>query len=122
VCAPEEQQEFQGRLVRPLHILDDKHAHLQAGQKLVQRAEQPVPGCGGILGRFGRWGQFGGPFGEQRPQGAGQAAQPGLRWAGGGVPDRVHERAQRARPPERRAPRDQAARHLAVRPVQEFPD
>ena len=119
--AAEEQQELQGRLVCPLHVLDDKHAHLQAGQQLVKRAEQPVPGCGRVLGRLRRRGQFGGPFGEQRPQGSGQAAQPGLWRAGGRVPDRVHERAQRARPPERRAPRDQAL-HLAVRPVQELPD
>jgi hypothetical protein len=42
VRAAEEQQELQGRLVRPLHVLDNKHAHLQACQELVKHAEQPV--------------------------------------------------------------------------------
>ena len=59
----------------------------QAGEQLVQRAEQPVPGRGRVLGRLRRGRQIGRPFRKQWPQRSRQAAQPelaaGWRWPAG---------------------------------------
>ncbi|MQY15516.1 hypothetical protein SRB5_56980 [Streptomyces sp. RB5] len=75
----QEQQELQGRLVRPVHVLQREDGDVEPVEDLGERAEQPVPRGGGVLQRLGGGRQFAGPLGEQRPQRSRQPAetQPG---------------------------------------------
>jgi hypothetical protein len=92
-----------------MQVLDSQHRDLHLGEQLQQRREEPVPRGRGVLRglRCGR--QVRRPFREQRPQRAGQRAQFEAVHARAGLAQRVHDRAEGVRLPERGAARDEAA-------------
>lgn len=93
----EEQQQLDGGVVSPVHVLDHEDRDGEPVQYFGQCPEEPVPGGPCVVQRFRRRRQVSGPLGEQRAQGSRQAAEPQAGDPVGGQPQRVHHRPERVR-------------------------